>query len=136
MDPRIDIWNALHDGEITVSAVADGVLTMFVNIPYLRARLEPLGDSFVVRLLGLRSFALSNLDGKVESTNPADLSQGGYEIPTESEGLPVIVQLTMGSMALDFQSLEIALDTGRVLPYQELWQASKNYWDEWEAKGR
>src|SRR6266853_2104867 len=110
---------------------------MFVNIPYLRARLLPLGDSFVLRLLGFRSFALSNLDGKVESTNLADLSQGGYEIlSTESERLPVIVQLTMGSMSLDFDSLEVALDTGRVLDYQEVWQASKDYWDEWEGRRR
>jgi hypothetical protein len=48
MDPRIAIWNILHDGEITAVSEDVGTLTMFVSIPYLRRRLTPLGDSFVL----------------------------------------------------------------------------------------
>lgn len=46
-DPRFGIWNALHDGEITIAVrEATDVVVMFVSIPYVRRRIEPLGDSF------------------------------------------------------------------------------------------
>jgi hypothetical protein len=53
MDERIEIWNVLHDGEITVVSEDGDTLTLFVSIPYLRRRLKPLGDSFVLVLEGL-----------------------------------------------------------------------------------
>jgi hypothetical protein len=54
MDTRIAIWNVLHDGEITAISEDGDTLTMFVNIPYLRRRLKPLGDSFILTLAGVR----------------------------------------------------------------------------------
>ena len=51
MDKRIEIWNILHDGEITAIEGEDSdTLTMFVSIPYLRRRLKPIGDSFVLTM--------------------------------------------------------------------------------------
>lgn len=51
-DPRIDIWNLLHDGEITVAARDADALVLFVSIPYLRSSFRPIGDSFALRLSG------------------------------------------------------------------------------------
>jgi hypothetical protein len=44
-DPRFAVWNALRDDEITVLACeGSGTLMLFVDIPYVRERIHPLGD--------------------------------------------------------------------------------------------
>ena len=63
LDKRIQIWNLLHDGEIIAISENNLSLTMFISIPYLRRRLPPLGDSFVLTLSGLNSFEFVNFDG-------------------------------------------------------------------------
>lgn len=64
MDPKIDIWNVLHDGEITaISDENSDSLTMFVNIPWLRRRIEPIGDSFVLLFEGLKILEYEDTDG-------------------------------------------------------------------------
>ena len=118
MDKRIQIWNILHDGEITAISGEDGrTLTMFVSIPYLRRRLEPLGDSFIVTLSGLTRLEFHNSDG---TTTPLreEIELGTPEIlSTESESMPIKVETTMGHLTLDFQSISFALDTGQSIKY-------------------
>ena len=59
-DPRLDIWNVLHDGEITIThRESADVVVMFVSIPYVRRRIQPLGDSFRLRFGGFRGMAFS-----------------------------------------------------------------------------
>jgi len=136
MDPRIAIWNTLHDGEITVVAKEDADLVMFVSIPYLRERLKPLGDSFALRLRRFRGFELLDSEGRKKSSElQEDLARSGIEIlSTESGAMPVKIATTMGYLVLDFDDIEIALDTGRVVPYEEVLQACTEYWDEWSAR--
>ena len=43
----------LHDGRSLLASQTSDKLTLFVNIPYLRRRFEPIGDSFVLKLNGL-----------------------------------------------------------------------------------
>jgi hypothetical protein len=60
-DPRFSIWNALHDGEITIAErEAPEVLVLFVSIPYVRRRIPPLGDSFRLRLGGFRGMVFDD----------------------------------------------------------------------------
>jgi len=80
MDPRIEIWNTLHDGEITVVAMEGDSAVIFVSIPYIRERISPLGDSFVLRLAGFRYLELADIGGKKQSSDLADLSKSGIEI--------------------------------------------------------
>ena len=144
MDPRIEIWYLLHDGEITVVDAHDNTVTMAVKIPWLRSRLQPQGDSFVLRLRGLRSCALC--DGtafdwrsfrrkdRVRSTNPADLSHRGLLIRwPEAEALPVTVELICGRLKLDFEDVETSLDTGAAVSHDDLKQVSADYWREFAS---
>ncbi len=118
MDPRIQIWNVLHDGEITAISGEDGeTLTMFVSIPYLRRRSEPLGDSFVLTLGGLKRLEFRNFDG---TTTPLreeiDISTPGI-LSTESEAMPVRIETTMGQSILDFEGIRLGMDTGQQIEY-------------------
>jgi hypothetical protein len=135
MDKRIQIWNILHDGEMTAISEEDGEsLTMFVSIPYLRRRLQPLGDSFVLTLEGLKRLEFRNFDG---TTTPLreQIDIGSPEIlSTESESMPVRIETTMGQLILDFQSIRFALDTGQEIAYETIEKVCDEYWTEWKAK--
>jgi hypothetical protein len=136
MDARIAIWNTLHDGEITVVAREGADLVMFVSVPYIRERLKPLGDSFALRLGGFRGFELLDSDGKKRGSDiQVDLARNHIEIlSTDSTAMPVKITTTHGYVVLDFDSLEIALDSGAIISYEEVLKACSEYWDEWSAR--
>ena len=134
MDERIQIWNVLHDGEITAIAEDGDTLTMFVSIPYLRRRLKPLGDSFVLVLAGLRRVECRDFGGATSSLRE-ELDIGTPEIlQTKSESMPVTIETTMGQVILDFQSIRFALDTGQAVGYETIERVCEEYWTEWRAK--
>src|SRR5688500_17259119 len=95
-DPRVAIWNTLHDGEITVIRREEpGKLVMFVSIPYLRERITPLGDSFCLRLRGFRSIELAEFEGTAKTSDIAEIANAGLEIlSTDTEKMPVRVAIT------------------------------------------
>jgi hypothetical protein len=137
MDTRIAIWNVLHDGEITAVSEDGDTLTMFVSIPYLRRRLKPLGDSFVLTLAGVRRAECRDFGGTASSASTLreELEIGTPEIlKTESESMPVTIETTMGQVILDFQSIRFALDTGQPVDYESIEKVCEEYWTEWQAK--
>ncbi len=109
MDQRIEIWNLLHDGDITAIAGENSeTLTMMVSIPYLRRRLQPLGDSFVLTLSGLNRLEFHDFDGTASSLQET-LDIGSPEIiSTESDAMPVSVSTSLGQLILDFESISFA----------------------------
>jgi hypothetical protein len=136
-DPRIAIWNTLHDGEITAIAYDGPTLVLFISIPYLRVRLSPLGDSFSLRLSGIKLLEYEAFKGKEKLSDPSAISGMGLEIlSTDSKSLPVKVSTTQGYLILDFDELRISLDTGQPVEYETVNRACGEYWDEWEAKAK
>jgi hypothetical protein len=137
MDTRIQIWNVLHDGEITAVSEDGDTLTMFVSIPYLRRRLKPLGDSFVLTLAGVKQAVCRDFGGAASSACSLrdELEIGTPEIlKTESESMPVTIETTMGQLILDFESIRFALDTGQPVEYETIEKVCEEFWTEWQAK--
>jgi len=133
MDERIGIWNLLHDGEITAISQQGNTVTMFVSIPYLRRRLNPMGDSFVLSLNDVSQLEFREFDGSAV-TLKEQLDIGRPEIlGTDSRDLPVAVDTTMGQMIVGFSSLALALDTGQPTDFQTIDHVARTYWTEWEA---
>ena len=128
-DPRIQIWNVLHDGEIaSVSPENAQAIVMFVAIPYLRRSFEPMGASFVLSLSGVTRFEFQHFDGEVTSLDQA-LRVGGPQILSAgSESMPVTVETSMGQLRLDFQSLSLSLDTGQSIRFDALHDTAEGYW--------
>ena len=134
-DPRIAIWNVLHDGEITAVA-GDGTttVTLFVSIPYLRRRIRPLGDSFVLTLSGVRQLQFRDFSGGVTSLS-AELERTAPEIlSTDLRQMPVTVATTAGELVADFDDDQISLDSGETVSYRAIDKISEEYWNEWSAK--
>lgn len=131
MDRRIQIWNILHDDEITaISGEGSDILTMFVSIPYLRRRLDPLGDSFVLTLSGITRLEFHDFDGTRE-TLQEQLDIGSPEIlSTESDSMPALIATSLGQLTLDFQSISFALDTGQAIEYEAIEKVCEEYWTE------
>jgi len=135
MKIEIDIWNILHDGEITVAEKGQNdSYTLFICIPYLRRRLAPLGDSFVLALKGVRRIAFQNFDGTI-STLEDELNLSTPEIlRTDSESMPISVETTTGILLLDFEGVEFLLDTGQAVDFETIETVCRDYWDEWSKK--
>jgi hypothetical protein len=133
-DWRFGIWNALHDGEITIMhREAPDVLVMFVSIPYVRRRIQPLGDSFRLRLRGFRGMVFAN-DIRDPPETELDYIEGYEILEAKSDTMPATIQLAEGTLLLDFDSLEISLDTGQPISPEEVYRAYSDYWDEWSKK--
>lgn len=79
---------------------------------------------------------LLDQDGKVKCSDiEEDLSGNGIEIlSTESETVPVRIATTQGFLVLDFQEIEIRLDSGESVQYEEILKACEEYWDDWEKR--
>lgn len=134
MNETIQIWNVLHDGEITAFERQGETLKMFVSIPYLRRRMKPLGDSFVLTLSGLTRTEFLNFDGSPSSLTD-ELDGGLPEIlSTDSEAMPVSIATTTGTMILDFSNIAFALDTGEPVSFEAIAKVCEEYWTEWKEK--
>ena len=134
MDKRIQIWNILHDGEITVFEQKDETLIMFINIPYLRRRLKPLGDSFVLTLSGLKQVCFLDFDGNTLSLSEELDINLPVILSTHSGVMPLSIITTKGTLVLDFKSISFALDTGQTISFEAIEKACEQYWEEWEYK--
>ncbi len=137
MDERIEIWNVLHDGEITAISQVSDTLTMFVSIPYLRRRLKPLGDSFVLTLAGVRQVECRDFNGTASSATSLQ-EKLDIGIPTifqtGSESMPITIETALGQLILDFQSIQFALDTGQPVEYGTIKEVCIEYWADWRAR--
>jgi hypothetical protein len=135
-DPRLDIWNVLHDGEITImQRESPDVLVMFVSIPYVRRRIQPLGDSFRLRLGGFRGMAFS-YDIDQDTFTELDYIEGFGILDVLSDTMPAMIQLAQGKLMLDFDSLEISLDSGQPVTYEEVFHVAQKYWDEFATRAK
>jgi hypothetical protein len=134
-DPRLDIWNVLHDGEITViHRESPDVVIMFVTIPYVRRRIEPLGDSFRLRLGGFRGMQFEN--GIGDTSSELDYVEGDEILDILSETMPAKIQLAEGTLTLDFDTLDISLDSGQSVAYEKVLRVAQDYWDEFAARNK
>jgi hypothetical protein len=136
MDQRIEIWNILHDGEITaVEEDGTGNVRMFVNIPYLRRRIHPLGDSFVLMLGGVSKMECRNFSESEVNTLREELEIGSPEIlKTDSTEMPLKIDTTMGSLLIDFKTIQFRMDTGEEVDFDQIAKVCEQYWTEWKRK--
>ena len=59
----------------------------------------------------------------------------GYEIlDILSETMPAKIQLAEGTLTLDFDTLDISLDSGQFVVYEEVLRVAQDYWDEFAAR--
>lgn len=137
MDKKIDIWNVLHDGEITVYEREGDQLTIFISIPYLRRRVKPLGDSFVLKMTGLKQFDFYNEDNVKMRLAEGLLSCSHEIVSVETERMPIEVKLDWGRMILDYDDIQCSYENGDPVTFEKIRHISDEYWTEWnDGKSR
>ena len=138
MNKEIEIWNLLHDGVLTAFRVEnESLLTIFVHIPYLRKRIEPIGVCFVLKLSGVKSYKFFDFDGKEEELNES-LNAMGMEILSAGsigpEAMPVEIQTSLGTIILEYENIGLYLESGNEVSFETIAKASTEYWQEWSQK--
>jgi hypothetical protein len=134
-DQRIEIWNIFHDGSITAVESEGSGIRIFVSIPYLRRRVQPIGDSFVVKLFGATLCEFRHFDGETTTLQEA-LEVGEPEIfSTSSDGIPVVIDTTLGQLVLSFDQISFELDSGQAVAFEAIAKAAEGYWQEFENRG-
>ncbi|MDY6973266.1 MAG: hypothetical protein SV775_13185 [Thermodesulfobacteriota bacterium] len=98
--------------------------------------MKPIGDSFILKFGGLKNIEFVNYDGE---SIPFEEELGLIQIEilsTDSKELSVTIATTNGFLKLDFETLNLFLDTGQEVQYTDILKASESYWVEWEAEAK
>ena len=106
---------------------------MVVSVPYLRRRLKPLGDSFILKLTGRSRAEFHDFSGATLPIQDEFAISTPEILHTESEIMPVTIETTAGQMVLDFTSVELALETGQLIHYSTIKGGCDEYWKAWRT---
>jgi hypothetical protein len=127
-------WNLLHDGTIVrlERDLADTV-TVWIDVPYVRARFGDGGTLFRFRLLRCTELVYTPLDEPPITDLLAIGSSEPGILQARVEAGDVIVQGSAGTLRLRYDTLALELDTGTTVPIDELRRVVGSYWDEWQV---
>lgn len=134
------LWNMLHDGSITdVEGSVPGDVTVAVEIEYLRSMLPEPGTRFLIRLCGCTQFEFRRFIA--EETLVSDLTTVAAEEPeilsAQLRDHSVVVCMTRGAgpymeLHLQYENLSVFLENGRPVPTEELDDAARRYWEDFD----
>lgn len=136
MSDDIEIWNALHDGIISIFAgESESTLTVFVHIPYLRRRIKPAGVCFVLKLYGVKSCIFTDFNGNEEESLADTFDSNTPQIlSTQSESMPVLLHTLLGRLILEYDSIKCFLDSGDEIDCETIFNVCTEFWEEWSNK--
>jgi hypothetical protein len=134
---HIEIWNLLHDGLLSLFIEEDSSsITAFVHIPYIRRRISPIGVCFVLKLSGVKSCTFKDFDGNEESISKIFNSNSPDILNVESEEMPITISTTFGTLILEYESVNVYLESGLEIDYETISNACSEYWEEWGSKNK
>jgi hypothetical protein len=136
MNPRADIWNILHDGEIAgIKRDSHQKLQLRINIPYLRNMFPGDGEDILLNLENCTLFQMEIWDEEITTSDHKKIVATETEIlSTESDDVPVKIFSTNGTLLLDFESFTISLDSGEQITFEELGDTCDLYWKNWKKE--
>jgi len=141
MKQDYQIWNILHDGELTeIKGTIPGRLTIKVEIKYLANILQGQYDHIIVILQNCTLFEYERLWKKDEIEIFTDLAALNTISPKlmalscdEMDDYLLIYDIC-GSIKTRYDSVELRLEDGNSLSFQELDNASQEYWENFGKK--
>jgi len=141
MKQDYQIWNILHDGELTeIKGTIPGRLTIKVEIKYLANILQGQYDHIIIILQNCTLFEYERLWKKDEIEIFTDLAALNTISPKlmalscdEMDDYLLIYDIC-GSIKTRYDSVELRLEDGNSLSFQELDNASQEYWENFGKK--
>ncbi len=128
------VWNLLHDGHVcALERRADGVRAT-VSCLYLRERLQPPGEHFLLDLLGCDRIEYQPYGGEALTELGAIATAGPDLVSAESGPEGITVWGSEGTLRLRYEALRLALDDGSPLSLDELDAQARGYWTEFARR--
>ena len=138
-----DIWNVLHDATIVeASGTIPQDVVLRLECDYLRERFEPSGGAFLLTLIACSKFEFAPWD------EAQDVITGIRQIGTlrlwilsadpMADHCKVhcarhVRGATGGALRVAARIAELRLDSGRVIPIEEIKQVASDYWTEFSS---
>jgi len=127
-------WNLLHDGTIVrIERDLADTVTVWIDVPYVRARFGDGGTLFRFRLLRCVELVYTPLDEPPISDLLMIASSEPSILDARPEAGVVVVHGNAGTLRLRYDSLALELDTGTAVPLDELRRVVRACWDEWQV---
>ncbi|KQZ43168.1 hypothetical protein [Duganella sp. Root1480D1] len=131
---EVEFWGLLHDGGIdAICGEIPGAVSIEVSIRYLRQQFPGKGTGFRIDLVNCSQLTYREYDSTPITDFNGIVALGPEIVSVEQDASPVVVNCVMGSLAIAYESASIHLDTGEEISSNELFAASKAYWDAWSA---
>lgn len=129
MDPTI--WNLLHDGTVIAAERSGADVRLTIEVEYVRRRLTPPADTFVLVLLGCSRLAYTPYD-EAEIEDLATLVQREPDlVEAVVEGDTLVVWGGSGVLRVRYEGLSILLDEDTPTDLDAVREAARSYWEEW-----
>lgn len=128
MNPNI--WDVLHDGSIEcIAGAVPGNVELTISIIYLRERFSDVGgDSILVTLRDCAVLEYKAWDSDKIVTDFSSIMDADLEILGAGE--LGVVACAEGELRVSASGFSLALDSGRVISFDELSTVAREYWDE------
>lgn len=138
MNPRVEIWNLLHDGGIAgMQGSVPGDVTLRINIPYLGQMFPGNGADILLLLISCTRFKMKIWEDDLLTDDPERIVGSNTEIlSTDSDDIPVHIVTTQGEIDVEFQTFTLTLDDGQPVTFEQLCDACERYWTRWEEESK
>jgi hypothetical protein len=129
-------WAAFHDATIeAIDGAVPGDVRLTIECQYLRQRFGGQGTRFVLTLKGCTLFAFTPYVGE-PCVTLADIQEHQPEILYVEQRADLVLLCTTGEITLSYDSARLALDNGQAITSEDLLQAARSYWQEWDSQRR
>ena len=129
-----DIWGVFHDGNIdAISGAVPGVVELHIDIQYLRAMFGDTSTHFRIRLRGCSVMEYQEYE-QPPISDPVAIAAQEPEVLYVRSVEPLVLDCREGELRLSYDSMEVFLDSGEPVTYEQLSSASKRYWDGWSKR--
>jgi hypothetical protein len=144
MDSCPRVWNLLHDAKIVgIAGTVPGALDLELEIDYLRTRFAEPGNRLRLSLQDCREFVFRDWNAAkgVTSDLTTIAEKRLWVLSAEQSDEHCIVHCSEysvagtqgGTLTIAAGQTRLALDSGRIISFDELDAVSTAYWTEWEA---
>lgn len=135
------IWNVLHDGAlVNIQGNAPGDIIIKIKIEYIANKLIGQNDHIIVNLKNCslfeyeRQWSIDEVQVYKTIKELEGISPDLMALSCDEENDHLIIWDICGSIKTKYDSAELSLENGEPLSFEDLDNASKEYWDNFGEK--
>jgi hypothetical protein len=132
---KADVWGYFHDGTIErIEELGPGELILSLSALYLREMFPGTGSSFILSLSKCNLFQYQAYE-QPPTQDIGEIEEQQLELLYIVSTDPLVLGCSTGTLTISYQQLSLTLDTGEPIDLEQLQEASKKYWEQWQKSG-